>query len=74
MTLRIVLIHNVSWLYRNLEPLCDNSEVELLFKSLFSKPELNTVDLCNKPAASQNTTISVFTAAVLRLKNLSLEL
>jgi len=67
-------MHNVFWLYGNLEPLCDNREVELLLQSLFSKTELNTVNLCNKPAASQNTAIYVYTAAVLRLKNLSLEL
>lgn len=67
-------MHNVFWLYGDLEPLCDNREVELLLQSLFSKTELNMVVLCNKPAASQNTAICVCTAAVLKLENLSLEL
>lgn len=68
------LIHNVFCLYGNLEPLCDKREVELLLQSFFSETELNTVDLCNKPAASQNTVTCVFTAAVLTLRNLSLKL
>lgn len=49
------LIHNVFCLYGNLEPLCDKREVELLLQSLLSETELNTVDLCNKSVASQNT-------------------
>lgn len=61
-------MHNIFWLYGNLEPLCENREVELLLQSLFSKTEQNTPDLCNKPAAFQNCVLR--TAAVLRLKNL----